>query len=124
MSHARSRIVRQGAVRGAAQVGHIKTVIILMGGCMFFGDTMPPKKAAGISIAMGGIIWYSQVGLQAPPPPPRRPLMLDPCSYQVSTWLCASVLCCGLPFFGSQGNLQGCSAGPAHSQARSLQRCR
>jgi solute carrier family 35 protein E3 len=42
-------------------VGHIKTVIILMGGCMFFGDTMPPKKAAGIAVAMGGIIWYSQV---------------------------------------------------------------
>ena len=44
-------------------VGHIKTVIILMGGCMFFGDQMPLKKLAGISIAMSGIIWYSQVGL-------------------------------------------------------------
>lgn len=42
-------------------VGHIKTVIILMGGCMFFGDEMPLKKLAGISIAMLGIIWYSQV---------------------------------------------------------------
>ena len=42
-------------------VGHIKTVIILMGGCMFFGDEMPLKKLAGISIAMSGIIWYSQV---------------------------------------------------------------
>ena len=42
-------------------VGHIKTVIILVGGCMFFGDTMPAKKLAGISIAMLGIIWYSQV---------------------------------------------------------------
>ena len=42
-------------------VGHIKTVIILMGGCMFFGDEMPLKKLGGISVAMGGIIWYSQV---------------------------------------------------------------
>lgn len=42
-------------------VGHIKTVIILMGGCMFFGDEMPLKKLAGISIAMLGIMWYSQV---------------------------------------------------------------
>ncbi|EIE22332.1 hypothetical protein COCSUDRAFT_6302, partial [Coccomyxa subellipsoidea C-169] len=41
-------------------VGHIKTVIILMGGCMFFGDEMPLKKLAGISVAMSGIIWYSQ----------------------------------------------------------------
>ena len=47
-------------------VGHIKTVIILMGGCMFFGDTMPLKKLGGISIAMCGIIWYSQVRAAAP----------------------------------------------------------
>jgi len=42
-------------------VGHVKTVIILMGGCMFFGDEMPLKKLAGISVAMCGIVWYSQV---------------------------------------------------------------
>ncbi len=47
-------------------VGHIKTVIILMGGCMFFGDEMPMKKLAGISIAMGGIVWYSQVHCATP----------------------------------------------------------
>jgi solute carrier family 35 protein E3 len=44
-------------------VGHVKTVIILTGGCLFFGDEMPPKKLAGISIAMVGIVWYSQVCL-------------------------------------------------------------
>lgn len=38
-------------------VGHIKTVLILSGGVAFFGDTMPPKKAAGILAAMGGIVW-------------------------------------------------------------------
>lgn len=42
-------------------VGHVKTVIILAGGCLFFGDEMPPKKLAGISLAMGGIVWYSQL---------------------------------------------------------------
>ena len=42
-------------------VGHVKTVIILMGGCLFFGDDMPMKKLAGISVAMSGIVWYSQV---------------------------------------------------------------
>ena len=47
-------------------VGHIKTVIILMGGCMFFGDEMPLKKLAGISVAMSGIIWYSQVRAPLP----------------------------------------------------------
>ncbi|KIZ07727.1 Solute carrier family 35 member E3 [Monoraphidium neglectum] len=38
-------------------VGHVKTVLILTGGCLMFGDTMPPKKLAGIGIAMVGIIW-------------------------------------------------------------------
>lgn len=46
-------------------VGHVKTVIILMGGCLFFGDEMPLKKLAGISVAMCGIIWYSQMKLTA-----------------------------------------------------------
>ncbi|KAG2450668.1 hypothetical protein HYH02_004508 [Chlamydomonas schloesseri] len=41
-------------------VGHLKTVIILTGGCMFFGDTMPLKKFIGVCIAMMGIIWYTQ----------------------------------------------------------------
>lgn len=38
-------------------VGHLKTVIILTGGCLFFGDEMPPKKLLGVSVAMGGIVW-------------------------------------------------------------------
>jgi solute carrier family 35 protein E3 len=38
-------------------VGHLKTVIILSGGCLIFGDEMPPKKLLGVSIAMAGIIW-------------------------------------------------------------------
>ncbi len=46
-------------------VGHLKTVIILTGGCMFFGDTMPAKKFAGVCIAMLGIIWYTQMKLSA-----------------------------------------------------------
>ena len=37
--------------------GHVKTVIILAGGVLIFGDEMPPKKLAGICIAMSGIIW-------------------------------------------------------------------
>lgn len=41
-------------------VGHLKTLIILTGGCMFFGDTMPLKKFIGVCIAMMGIIWYTQ----------------------------------------------------------------
>jgi solute carrier family 35, member E3 len=46
-------------------VGHVKTVIILAGGCLFFGDEMPAKKLGGIAVAMGGIVWYSQLKLAA-----------------------------------------------------------
>jgi len=45
-------------------VGHVKTVIILTGGVLFFGDTMPPKKLGGIAVAMIGIVWYTQIKLQ------------------------------------------------------------
>jgi hypothetical protein len=34
--------------------GHLKTVIILTGGCLLFGDTMPAKKLLGVCIAMAG----------------------------------------------------------------------
>ncbi len=47
-------------------VGHIKTVIILTGGCLFFGDEMPLKKFLGIATAMMGIVWYSQARLLFP----------------------------------------------------------
>jgi solute carrier family 35, member E3 len=46
-------------------VGHVKTVIILAGGCLFFGDEMPAKKLGGIGVAMAGIVWYSQLKLAA-----------------------------------------------------------
>ncbi len=42
---------------GRTQVGHLKTVIILTGGCLFFGDSMPLKKLFGVCIAMIGIVW-------------------------------------------------------------------
>lgn len=46
-------------------VGHLKTVIILTGGCLLFGDDMPPRKLIGVLIAMAGIVWYSQIQLAA-----------------------------------------------------------
>lgn len=46
-------------------VGHVKTVIILTGGILFFGDTMSGKKFMGILLAMGGIVWYSQIKMAA-----------------------------------------------------------
>jgi solute carrier family 35 protein E3 len=42
-------------------VGHLKTVIILTGGCLLFGDQMPASKLAGLGVAMAGIVWYSHI---------------------------------------------------------------
>ncbi len=40
-------------------IGHLKLIIVLAGGVTFFGDQMPPKKFAGVCIALAGIAWYS-----------------------------------------------------------------
>ena len=53
-------------------VGHFKTIIILTGGCLIFGDAMPVKKFLGVCLAMGGIGWYTQLKLVAPQPPQQH----------------------------------------------------
>jgi len=40
-------------------IGHLKLIIVLAGGVAFFGDQMPPKKLAGVCVALAGIAWYS-----------------------------------------------------------------
>ncbi|KXZ44800.1 hypothetical protein GPECTOR_62g915 [Gonium pectorale] len=45
-------------------VGHFKTVIILAGGCVLFGDKMPWKRLAGIMLTMLGIAWYTYLSVQ------------------------------------------------------------
>ncbi|KAF5837062.1 hypothetical protein DUNSADRAFT_4895 [Dunaliella salina] len=42
-------------------VGHLKTVIILTGGVVFFGDNMSRDRLIGIAIAMSGIAWYTKL---------------------------------------------------------------
>lgn len=46
-------------------VGHLKTVIILAGGCLIFGESMTPATFAGVAIALAGIAWYTHVQLSA-----------------------------------------------------------
>ncbi|KAK9842031.1 hypothetical protein WJX81_004974 [Elliptochloris bilobata] len=48
-------------------VGHLKTVVILAGGCLLFGEAMPPKKLAGVVLGMCGILWYSYLKMTAMP---------------------------------------------------------
>lgn len=40
-------------------MGHVKTVIVLSGGCLLFGEAMPVKRFMGVCLAMSGIVWYS-----------------------------------------------------------------
>lgn len=47
-----------------AVVGHIKTVIVLAGGCILFKEEMPLQRLLGIILAMSGIGWYSAMKLQ------------------------------------------------------------
>lgn len=62
-------------------VGHIKTVLILGGGCLFFGDVITLPKFCGIALAFSGIVWYSHLQMQesaakaapAAAPPANKP---------------------------------------------------
>lgn len=44
-------------------VGHLKTVLIVTAGMVFFHDELTVKKFAGLLCAMAGIVWYSLDGL-------------------------------------------------------------
>lgn len=42
-------------------VGHLKTILIVAAGMLFFHEEMGLKKGAGLLVAMCGIVWYSQI---------------------------------------------------------------
>ncbi|GFR52873.1 hypothetical protein Agub_g15504 [Astrephomene gubernaculifera] len=46
-------------------VGHLKTILILAGGCLIFGEDMPWKRLAGIGLTMLGIAWYTYLSVQS-----------------------------------------------------------
>ena len=41
-------------------LGHSKTVLVLLGGWAFLGDTITAKKFAGMALAVGGMVWYGK----------------------------------------------------------------
>jgi len=45
-------------------VGHLKTVLIVGAGMLLFGDELGVKKFWGLCVAMGGIVWYSQIKME------------------------------------------------------------
>lgn len=44
-----------------AVAGHVKTIVILVGGVVFFGDRISMIKAIGLVLAMGGVLGYTRV---------------------------------------------------------------
>jgi len=51
-------------------VGHLKTAIVLIGGVVLFGDMMSRDRLLGITLAMAGIVWYTQLAMQEKSRPP------------------------------------------------------
>lgn len=49
-------------------VGHLKTVLIISGGCLLFGEDMSAKRLAGVLMALAGIIWYTWLITSTPHP--------------------------------------------------------
>ena len=62
-------------------VGHLKTVTILTGGVVIFGDSMPLSKIAGVVLAMAGIAWYSHMQLASL----QQPKVLKPMTPDAET---------------------------------------
>ena len=38
-------------------LGHSKTVLVLLGGWAFLGDTITPRKFGGMALAVAGMVW-------------------------------------------------------------------
>lgn len=50
-------------------VGHFKTVLVLIFGFVALHDPVVAKNIVGMGVAMGGIVWYSYLGLKPAGPP-------------------------------------------------------
>jgi solute carrier family 35 protein E3 len=44
-----------------AIAGHVKTIVILAGGMLFFGDELSRVKTVGVLMALGGVIAYTHI---------------------------------------------------------------
>jgi solute carrier family 35, member E3 len=51
-----------------AVAGHVKTIVIIIGGALIFHDHVTTIKAAGITIALAGVVGYTYVRMSAASP--------------------------------------------------------
>lgn len=54
-------------------LGHSKTLLVLLGGWAFLGDTITGKKFAGMMLAVSGMIWYGKASAAQAKAPQRKP---------------------------------------------------
>jgi drug/metabolite transporter (DMT)-like permease len=55
-------------------LGHSKTVMVLLGGWAFYGDSITRRKLLGMTLAVAGMVWYGKASTTAPPQPLPSPL--------------------------------------------------
>ncbi|KAL6768234.1 CGL7 [Auxenochlorella protothecoides x Auxenochlorella symbiontica] len=53
-------------------LGHSKTVMVLLGGWLFLGDELSPRKLLGMTLAVAGMVWYGKASAAAPVPASKR----------------------------------------------------
>lgn len=56
-------------------IGHTKSVLVLAGGTLMFGDKMTYQKLLGVGIALAGMVWYTMGKITSPDEKPSKPAM-------------------------------------------------
>lgn len=56
-------------------IGHTKSVLVLAGGALMFGDKMTFQKLVGVGIALAGMVWYTMGKITSPDEKPTKPAM-------------------------------------------------
>ena len=51
-------------------LGHSKTILVLLGGWLFLGDIITARQAAGMALAVLGMVAYGVATSQCGPKPP------------------------------------------------------
>ena len=57
-------------------IGHTKTVLILAGGSLMFGDRLTNQKLLGVSVALVGMAWYTFGNIMQTDEKPAKPAVV------------------------------------------------
>ena len=57
-------------------IGHTKTVLILAGGSLMFGDKLTNQKLLGVGVALAGMAWYTFGNIMRSDEKPAKPAVV------------------------------------------------